>query len=86
MKFNKKNLFSKILNFDIKFLIYPKMHYSLKSRFLNQSKIDNNSSQLRFDYTEKKSSLNFLELFQDSGMRANVEQIFYTLYNFADLM
>ena len=37
-------------------------------------------------YTEKKSSLNFLELFQDSGMRANVEQIFYILYNFADLM
>ena len=38
------------------------------------------------EYTEKKSSLNFLELFQDSGMRANVEQIFYILYNFADLM
>ena len=34
----------------------------------------------------KKNSLNFLELFQDSGMRANVEQIFYILYNFADLM
>ena len=34
----------------------------------------------------KKISSNFLELFQESGIRANREQIFYVLNNFQDLM
>ena len=34
----------------------------------------------------KKSSLYFLELFQELGIRGNREQIFYVLYNCQDLM
>ena len=54
------------------------MYYSLKSRFLNQSKIDNNSSQLKFDYQEVVWKFNYFPAgvsFSQSTLKIDIGKI-----------